>query len=135
VLFNRFFSPDFDIEKFEVVPSNTFSAPSDLPISLRWIAIMAERVKCDLAASTGVHDGTAVIKQLLAGANAVQVVSTLYKNDKGYIQEMLKILEEWMAKKGFNSLADFRGKMSQAKSSDPAAYERMQFMKYFGGKG
>lgn len=135
VLFNRFFSPDFDIEKFEVVSSNTFSAPSDLSISLRWIAIMAERVKCDLAASTGVHDGTAVIKQLLAGATAVQVVSTLYKNDPGYIQEMLKTLEEWMTKKGFNSISDFRGKMSQAKSSNPAAYERMQFMKYFGGKG
>jgi dihydroorotate dehydrogenase (fumarate) len=135
VLFNRFFSPDFDIDKFEVVPSNRLSAPSDLPISLRWIAIMAERVNCDLAASTGVHDGIAVIKQLLAGANAVQVVSTLYNNDKGYIQEMLKTLEDWMAKKGFNSLADFRGKMSQAKSSNPAAYERMQFMKYFGGKG
>jgi len=135
VLFNRFFSPDFDIEKFEVVPANTFSVPSDLPISLRWIAIMAERVKCDLAASTGVHDGAAVIKQLLAGANAVQVVSALYKNDPGYIQEMLKTLEEWMTKKGFNSLSDFRGKMSQAKSSNPAAFERMQFMKYFGGKG
>jgi len=117
------------------VPSNTFSAPSDLPISLRWIAIMAARVKCDLAASTGVHDGTAVIKQLLAGANAVQVVSALYKNDPGYTQEMLKTLEEWMTKKGFNSLSDFRGKMSQAKSSNPAAFERMQFMKYFGGKG
>jgi dihydroorotate dehydrogenase (fumarate) len=135
VLFNRFFSPDFDIDKFEVVPGNTFSAPSDLPISLRWVAIMAERVKCDLAASTGVHDGTAVIKQLLAGADAVQVVSALYKKDKGYIQEMLKTLEGWMTEKGFSTLADFRGKMSQDKSSDPAAYERMQFMKYFGGKG
>ena len=135
VLFNRFFSPDFDIDKFEVIPSNTFSAPSDLPTSLRWIAIMAQRVNCDLAASTGVHDGTAVIKQLLAGANAVQVVSALYKNDRGYIQEMLKTVEQWMAKQGFNSLSDFRGKMSQAKSSNPAAYERIQFMKYFGGKG
>ena len=96
---------------------------------------MAERVNCDLAASTGVHDGTAVIKQLLAGANAVQVVSALYKNDRGYIQEMLKTVEQWMAKQGFNSLSDFRGKMSQAKSSNPAAYERIQFMKYFGGKG
>ena len=135
VLFNRFFSPDFDIDKFEVIPSNTFSAPSDLPTSLRWIAIMAERVNCDLAASTGVHDGSAVIKQLLAGANAVQVVSALYKNDKGYTQEMLKTVEQWMARQGFNSLSDFRGKMSQAKSSNPAAFERMQFMKYFGGKG
>ena len=134
VLFNRFFSPDFDIDKFEVKSSNVFSAPSDLSISLRWIAIMAARVNCDLAASTGVHDGVALIKQLLAGADAVQVASTLYENGKGRIGEMLKTLEEWMEGKGYGSLSDFKGKMSQAKSSNPAAYERVQFMKYFGGK-
>ena len=134
VLFNRFFSPDFDIDKFEVKSSNLFSAPSDLSISLRWIAIMAARVNCDLAASTGVHDGVALIKQLLAGADAVQVASTLYKNGKGRIGEMLKTLEEWMKGKGYGSLSDFKGKMSQAKSSNPAAFERVQFMKYFGGK-
>ncbi len=134
VLFNRFYSPDFDIDKLEVVQSNIFSVPSDLPISLRWIAIMAERVNCDLAASTGVHDGTALIKQILAGADAVQVVSALYKNGKGFIGDMLKTLEEWMDQKNFGRLGDFRGKMSQAKSSNPAAFERVQFMKYFGGK-
>ena len=134
VLFNRFFSPDFDIDKFEVKSSNLFSAPSDLSISLRWIAIMAARVNCDLAASTGVHDGVALIMQLLAGADAVQVASTLYKNGKGRIGEMLKTLEEWMKGKGYGSLSDFKGKMSQAKSSNPAAFERVQFMKYFGGK-
>jgi dihydroorotate dehydrogenase (fumarate) len=133
VLFNRFYSPDIDIDKMEVVSSSVFSAPSELPISLRWIAIMAERVKCDLAASTGVHDGNALIKQILAGADAVQIASTLYKNGKGQIGEMLKTLEEWMAKQDFSKLADFKGKMSQAKSSNPAAYERVQFMKYFGG--
>ena len=133
VLFNRFYSPDFDIEKLEVVSSNVFSNPSDVTISLRWIGIMAERVNCDLAASTGVHDGAALIKQILAGANAVQVVSALYKHGKGHIATMLETLEEWMKKKGFNSLSDFRGKLSQAKSSNPAVYERVQFMKYFGG--
>ena len=133
VLFNRFYSPDFDIDKLEVVSSSVFSSPSDLPISLRWMAIMSERVSCDLAASTGVHDGTALIKQILAGANAVQVVSALYKNGKGHIRSMLDTLEEWMEKKGYSSLADFRGKMSQSKSSNPAAYERVQFMRYFGG--
>jgi dihydroorotate dehydrogenase (fumarate) len=134
VLFNRFYSPDFDIEKFEVVPSNVFSNPSDLAISLRWIAIMSERVNCDLAASTGVHDGVALIKQILAGADAVQVVSALYQQGKERIGSMLETLEEWMARKGFESLSDFRGKMSQAASSNPAAYERMQFMRYFGGE-
>jgi dihydroorotate dehydrogenase (fumarate) len=133
VLFNRFYSPDIDIDKMEIVSSNVFSSPSDLSISLRWIAIMAERVNCDLAASTGVHDGEALIKQILAGADAVQVASTLYKNGKSRIAEMLKTLEEWMLDKGYGRLEDFRGKMSQAKSSDPAAYERVQFMKYFGG--
>jgi dihydroorotate dehydrogenase (fumarate) len=133
VLFNRFYSPDFDIDKLEVIPSNIFSNPSDLSISLRWIAIMSERVNCDLAASTGVHDGVALIKQILAGAKAVQVVSALYKNGKGHIGAMLRTLEEWMDKRGYSELSDFRGKMSQVKSRNPAAYERVQFMKYFGG--
>lgn len=133
VLFNRFYSPDFDIHKMEVVSSNVFSSPSDLSISLRWIAIMAKRVHCDLAASTGVHDGEALIKQLLAGADAVQVASTLYLNGKSRITEMLKTLEGWMGEKGYSCLADFRGKMSQAKSTNPAAYDRVQFMKHFGG--
>ena len=132
VLFNRFYSPDFDIDKLEVVPSNVFSRPSDLPLSLRWIAIMSQRVECDLAASTGVHDGTALIKQLLAGANAVQVVSALYRNGKEYIATMLETLEDWMKTKGYNNIGDFRGKMSQAQSSNPAVYERVQFMRYFG---
>ncbi len=133
VLFNRFYSPDFDIEKFKVIPSSVFSKPSDLPISLRWIAIMSQRVNCDLAASTGVHDGGAVIKQILAGAAAVQVVSALYKNGKKRIGSMLQDLEDWMKRKGFNSLSEFKGKMSQAESSNPAIYERVQFMRYFGG--
>jgi dihydroorotate dehydrogenase (fumarate) len=133
VLFNRFYNPDFDIDKFEVMSSNVFSSPSDLPISLRWIAIMAERVNCDLAASTGVHDGNALIKQILAGAAAVQVVSALYQRGKQHIGTMLKTLEAWMAQKGFENLAEFRGRMSQSRSSNPAAYERVQFMRYFGG--
>ena len=134
VLFNRYFSPDIDIDKLETTQSFVFSAPSDLALSLRWIAIMAEKVDCDLAASTGIHDGDAVIKQLLAGANAVQVASCLYKNGVGYLSQMLERLEGWMEKKRFRTVDQFRGKMSQAKSSDPSVYERVQFMRYYGGK-
>jgi len=134
VLFNRFFSPDFDIDNLKVVSSNVFSSPSDLSISLRWIAIMAEKTNCDLAASTGVHDGAAVIKQLLAGADAVQVVSALYKNGKGHIGEMLNFVQQWMEAKGYSRVDDFRGRLSQEKSSNPAVYDRVQFMKYFGGE-
>ena len=135
VLFNRFYSPDFDIEKLEVTPANVFSSPAELYLSLRWMAMMSGRVKCDLAASTGVHDGKAVIKQLLAGAKAVQVVSALYKKGKGHIQTMLTDLEAWMNRKGYKNIRQFRGKISQKKSTNPAIYERMQFMKTFGTKG
>ncbi len=134
VLFNRFFSPDFDIDKLEVKPSFVFSTPADLALSLRWIAVMANKVGCDLAASTGVHDAAAVVKQLLAGANAVQVASCLYKNGPKYVKELLAGLESWMAGKKYRALSDFKGKLSQARSADPAVYERAQFMRYFGGK-
>ncbi len=131
VLFNRFFSPDIDIDKLAVKPSFVLSSPGDLAISLRWIAIMANKVGCDLAASTGVHDGNAVVKQILAGAKAVQVVSSLYKNGPEHIHVMNDTLTKWMKNHGHNSLSDFRGKMSQEAASNPAAYERVQFMKYF----
>jgi dihydroorotate dehydrogenase (fumarate) len=103
-------------------------------MSLRWIAIMAEKVDCDLAASTGIHDGDAVIKQLLAGAAAVQAASCLYKNGVGYVADMLARLETWMSRKRFPRIDSFRGKMSQEKSADPGVYDRVQFMRYYGGK-
>ena len=133
VLFNRFFSPDIDIDAFKVKPSFVFSTPAELALSLRWIAIMAQKVDCDLAASTGVHDGPALIKQLLAGAKAVQTASSLYQKGPTHIETMLDSLKDWMQKHGFESLDDFRGRMSQEKSSNPAVYERAQFMRYFGG--
>jgi len=135
VLFNRFYSPDIDINNLDVLSSNVLSHPEELSISLRWIAIMSERVGCDLAASTGIHDGAAIIKQLLAGANAVQIASAFYKNGKGVIENMLDDLSTWMDQKKFKKIDDFRGKLSQEKSQNPAAYERVQFMKYFSGKG
>lgn len=131
VLFNRFFSPDIDIEKLIIKPSFVLSSPEELAISLRWIAIMANKVDCDLVASTGVHDGDAVIKQILAGATAVQVVSSLYKHGPDYIRSMRKTLVQWMEKHNFENLSGFRGRMSQDAASNPAVYERVQFMKYF----
>ncbi len=131
VLFNRFFSPDIDIDNFKIKSSFVLSSPGELALSLRWIAIMANKVDCDLAASTGVHDGNAVIKQVLAGAKAVQVATGIYKHGPTIIGEMNDTLKHWMEKHHFNSLSDFQGKMSQERTSDPAAFERVQFMKYF----
>ena len=133
VLFNRFYNPDIDTETFELTSNAVLSSPSDMYQSLRWIGIMAGRVDCSLAASTGVHDGKGLIKQILAGADAVEIASAIYKNGPDHIQSMLKELEEWMDKKGFQSIDQFKGRVSQSKSINPAAFERVQFMKYFRG--
>lgn len=131
VMFNRFYSPDIDIQKMELSKPQMYSSPDEMYETLRWIAIMSERVTCNLAASTGIHKGEDVIKMLLAGASAIQVVSTLYKNGPEQIQKMLTTLEEWMSEHGFDALEQFRGKISRKYGADPAAFERMQFMKHF----
>ena len=95
---------------------------------------MSQRAQCDLAASTGIHAGAGVIKQLLAGANAVQVVSTIYTNGPEKIQNILKDIKKWMIGKDYAKIDDFRGKMSQSESGNPSVYERVQFMKYFSDK-
>lgn len=133
-LFNRFFSPNIDIHTMKVVPSSLYSLPSDISISLRWVGIMSNRVSCDIAASTGVHDGDGLVKQLLAGANVVHVASVLYKNGFDSVTDILNGLTKWMEDKGFNSVEEFRGKLSQDNTADPAAWERAQFMKHFAGK-
>ncbi len=133
VLFNRFFSPDIDIDTFEIRPSHVFSTPEEISVSLRWVAMLSSRLHCDVAASTGVHSGEAMIKQLLAGAKVVQLSSLLYTNGFGEIKNLLNDLEAWMDKHKFNSISDFNGKMSVKEADNPAAYERVQFMKYFSG--
>jgi len=133
VLFNRFFSPDIDIDKFEVTSSNVFSSPAEISTSLRWVAMLSDKLHCDIAASTGIHDGEAMVKQLLAGAKAVQIVSTLYKNGFEQIGQMTSFLEAWMDKHKFTKTEDFIGKLSLKAAENAAAYERVQFMKHFAG--
>lgn len=133
VMFNRFFSPDIDIDTFEVTSSNVFSSPNELALSLRWVAMLSDKLHCDIAASTGIHDGKAMIKQLLAGAKAVQIASVLYKNGFDQIGIMLTELEEWMDRHNFESTGKFIGKMSYKEAKNPAAFERVQFMKHFSG--
>jgi len=131
VMFNRFSSPDIDINSMKVTHADRLSQANEMYNSLRWIAIMANRVNVDLAASTGIHDGEAVIKQLLAGATVTQITSAIYKHGAGYIPTMLNFVKDWMEEHGFNYIEQFRGKLSQSASQNPEAYERVQFMKYF----
>jgi dihydroorotate dehydrogenase (fumarate) len=129
VLFNRFYRFDIDIEKRQIFGGNPYSTSEELHVSLRWISLLAGRVTCNLAATTGVHDGRDMIKQLLAGASVVQVCSTLYRNGLGQIGLILDQLEKWMNTYGFDNPADFRGQLSQINSQEPETYERLQYIK------
>ena len=129
VLFNRYYSPDFDIEKMKLKPAPFLSRPEDSSLPLRWISIMANRVSSDLAATGGVHDGATLTKMLLAGADAVQVCSTLYLHGVERVTTLLEDLKTWMNDHGHKDVASFRGALSQDTSANPAAYERVQFMK------
>jgi len=133
VLFNRSYSPDIDINTMQVTSTNVFSSPEEVAHPMRWIALLSDKAHCDLSGSTGVHNGEAAIKLLLAGASAVQICSVLYKRKFEVIAEMNLFIEQWMKKNNYQSIADFKGKMSYKNIPNPAAYERVQFMKYFAG--
>ncbi len=129
VLFNRFYPTDVDIEKFEVVPGPALSVPEETHLTLRAVAQLAGKIDGDIAATTGIHDGAAVVKQLLAGATVVQVASVLYRHRIDHLAIMVAELRAWMARKRFERLDAFRGKMKQQSWPDAAAYDRVQFMK------
>jgi len=132
VLFNRFYAPDINTDNFTFGSAEVLSTPAELRNSLRWIGIVSSQVdQLDLAASTGVHNGMAVVKQILAGAQAVQVCSVLYRNGLDYIKDMTAEMKKWMEKNNYQSLKDFRGKMNYASLDDPSVYERAQFMKFY----
>jgi dihydroorotate dehydrogenase (fumarate) len=133
VLFNRTYSPDIDIENMQVVAANPFSTSHDVVLPLRWIALLSDRVQCDFCASTGVHKVEDAIKLILAGAKAVQLVSVLYQEGTEVIPTILKDMQTWMERHNFSKISDFRGKLSYHSSTNPAVYERIQFMKYFSG--
>jgi dihydroorotate dehydrogenase (fumarate) len=129
VLFNRLFQPDIDIDKQEEKSSPVLSDSKDIFLPLRWTALLHGSLKADLIGNTGVMTGKDVIKLILAGASAVQVVSTLYKNKFTQIGVMLEELENWMNNKGYSSLDDFRGKVSKKQVQDHWSFERAQYIK------
>jgi dihydroorotate dehydrogenase (fumarate) len=133
VLFSRFYSPYIDLSTFEISSSSVYSAPSDIAMPLRWIGILSGKVHCDLAATTGIHEGDGLVKVLLAGAKAAMIATTLYINGMGQVRVMLNRLEEWMKIHGFQTIDAVRGRLAQVRIGDPSLYERAQFMKYFSG--
>jgi dihydroorotate dehydrogenase (fumarate) len=132
VLFNRFYAPDINTDDLTMGSAEVLSTPADIRHSLRWVGIISSEVeKIDISASTGVHNGMGAVKQLLAGAETVQVCSVLYRNGIDYLTDIVGEMKAWMEKKKYNSISEFRGKLSYSNLSEPAAYERAQFIKYF----
>jgi dihydroorotate dehydrogenase (fumarate) len=132
VLFNRYYRPDIDIHRLQIVSGQVFSTSSELSDTLRWTALVSGSVPgISIASSCGIHNGEDVVKCLLAGADAVQLCSTVYKNGREIISDIREGIENWMNGQKYESIAEFRGKLSFSHAEDPSLYERSQFMKYF----
>jgi len=129
VLFNRFYQPDIDPERLQVVPNVIPSIPTAMRLPLRWIAILYGRIQADLAATSGVHYATDIVKLLMAGANATMVCSALLRHGISYITTLEQELAAWLESHEYESISQLRGCMSQLKCSDPSAFERAQYIR------
>ncbi len=128
VLFNRFYQPDFDLEDLDVKPQLRLSDSSELLIRLRWLAIVSPQSKLSLAASGGVHTPEDLIKTILAGAHATQVVSTVLRHGPAAVTSLLSGLETWMDEHEYTSVAEMRGALNLARCPNPTAHERANYL-------
>ena len=131
VLFNKFYSPDVDIETEKVVSGNVLSCKELNTMTLRWIGILYDKVDIELTASRGIFTGEQVIKNLLVGAQTTQIVSAVYEDGADVIKSMTHTLKDWMFRHNYKSIEEFRGNASQKNIKKPVLYERTQFMRYF----
>lgn len=128
VLFNRFLQPDLSLERMAPVPSMTLSTPAEALLPLRWIGILHGRVRAHLAATTGVHDAQGALKQILAGAQVVQLASALVRHGIPHLGKVVAGLDDWLERRGAATLDEVRGLLSQRAVQDPGAYERAQYV-------
>ena len=129
VLFNRFYQPDIDIEALENQLELHLSDPSELLLRLRWLAIVSPRTELSLSCSGGVHSATDAIKALMAGAHAVQMVSTLLRHGPRQLRKILDEMTHWLDAHEYSSMEQLRGSMNHARSPNPAAYERANYIR------
>jgi dihydroorotate dehydrogenase (fumarate) len=129
VLFNRFYQPDIDIEDLSVTPNLQLSTPVEMRLPMRWIAILAGRVDCSLALTSGIHSTEDVIKAVMVGADVANVCSVLLKEGVGKIQDLVQGLAPWMEEHEYESIAQMKGSMSHRSVPEPAAFERANYMK------
>ncbi len=133
VLFNRFYQPEIDVEGLEVKRSLRYSTSDELNLRLRWLAILSGTVRPSLAVSGGVHSTKDVVKSVMAGADVVQVVSALLQQGPGHLKRLREELSLWLEEHEYESLAQMRGSMNLAKSPDPKAYERANYIQILSG--
>ncbi len=129
VLFNRFYQPDFDLDRMEVAPDLELSTPSEIRLPLLWIAVLHGRINASIAATRGVHSPVEVVKYLMAGADVVMTTSALLRHGIGFLTTLVDGLEKWMEEKQYSSVGQLRGAMSQANCLDPSAFERANYIK------
>lgn len=129
MLFNRFYQPDFDINSLEVLQNLQYSSAAEIRLPLMWISLLSGKLDTSLAGSTGVQSANEAIKYLLAGADVAMVASALYKHGIGYLETMHQDLRNWMTSKNFQSIAEFKRLMNQAKVSDPEVYGRANYIR------
>jgi dihydroorotate dehydrogenase (fumarate) len=132
VMFNRFYQPDLDLDKLEVVPDLVLSNSDELRLPLRWIAILYGRVNADLAATTGIHTAMDVMKVVAGGASVAMMTSALLQNGVECPKEILSDIHDWMEEHEYESIAQMKGSMSQKAVAEPAAFERANYMKALG---
>ena len=130
-MFNKSVQVDVDIEAETLRNATYLSNPEDIYNTLRWVAILSKKMRCDLSASTGVYTADDVVKLLLSGATTVQVVSCLYKNGIDTLRQLNDGLQAWMQKKGYDEIKQFRGKLAVQPNDKASVAMRTQFMKYF----
>lgn len=129
VLFNRFYQPDIDLDEFEVTPNLLLSQSNAMRLPMRWIAILKDNIKADLAATSGIHTGTDVVKMLLVGANVAMLCSSILKHGINHVKNIEDHMKQWMEDNEYKSVSELQGSMSQKKTSNPGSYERAQYMK------
>lgn len=130
-MFNKSLQIDVDIEELKLCNADSLTYPGELYNTLRWTAILSKKLRCDLCATTGVADGNDVVKLLLAGATAVQVASCLYRNGIDYMKTLNSQLQQWMERKGYESIDQFKGKLAMRPNDKASMLMRTQFMNYF----
>jgi dihydroorotate dehydrogenase (fumarate) len=129
VLFNRFYQPDIDIDLLEAVPTLRLSDSSELLLRLRWLAILSRQISASLACSGGVHTAQDAIKAVMAGADAVQVVSALLRHGPEHLKVIRDQMVKWMEENSYSSLRQMRGSMALNRCPDPQAFERANYMR------